>query len=86
MKYVPVGPVEADLSPCPFCGGEAVLENVVCEAYVRCLRCRAKIIRHHYDNNDSIAISDVTRAWNRRTGPRQGTGLPDNESGERNGP
>ena len=72
MKYVPVGPVETDLSPCPFCGGEAVLENVVCEAYVRCLRCRAKIIRHHYDNNDSIAISDVTRAWNRRTGPRQG--------------
>ena len=58
----------AELKPCPFCGGKAVLEHEHAGAgysYIRCTECRVKgltFIRKFERSSDQEAIE----AWNRR--------------------
>lgn len=60
-----IGPVKAELKPCPFCNGKAVLENVIMEAVVRCLDCGARIKRPH-NSTDDAGIEAAQLAWNKR--------------------
>jgi NTP pyrophosphatase (non-canonical NTP hydrolase) len=53
------------LEPCPFCGGEAELQNFVVEASVSCKKCRAKVVRKHIADYDT-GINEVVNAWNLR--------------------
>lgn len=56
----------AELKPCPFCGGEALLEPYRArkgyEASIQCNQCLCSIT---YDKEET-AIEDVVKAWNRR--------------------
>lgn len=59
-----------ELKPCPFCGGEAVLEPYESrkgyEAYVQCNSgCIVHMMTITYDTEEE-AIEAVTKAWNRR--------------------
>lgn len=54
-----------DLKPCPFCGGDAVTENLILEGVVRCSVCCAKIIRKHEVKEDT-GQAEAIAAWNRR--------------------
>lgn len=53
------------LLPCPFCGGEAELENSITEAAVRCGSCNAMISRKHGWLADT-GLSTAIAAWNTR--------------------
>jgi hypothetical protein len=57
--------MQADLTPCPFCGASPVLENLIVEAVVRCAGCRATLIRRHAAKEDT-GVGEVIAAWNRR--------------------
>ncbi|MBC8546471.1 Lar family restriction alleviation protein [Clostridiaceae bacterium NSJ-31] len=48
------------LKPCPFCGGEAVIEDAVYNYAVMCTRCRCET---RWETNEGIAID----LWNRRS-------------------
>lgn len=58
----------SDLLPCPFCGGEAEMENTVTGASVRCLNasCGAKIWKQHEPLAD-VGVTNSIAAWNRRS-------------------
>jgi hypothetical protein len=53
------------LLACPFCGSEAVAENFVVEACVRCLSCKAQVVRQH-GTYDDTGLPAAIAAWNRR--------------------
>ena len=55
-----------DLTPCPFCGGEAEAANYAIEAAVRCMDCRCAITRQHPQHNDD-GYDEAISAWNART-------------------
>lgn len=72
----------ADLLPCPFCGGRAVIEashrafvygQTTRVAFVRCVVCNARSGRERiedygYKNHSREAVDYVAAAWNRREG------------------
>lgn len=49
-----------ELKPCPFCGGEAIIEDVVYNYAVMCTRCRCET---RWEPNED-AVIDI---WNRRS-------------------
>lgn len=57
------------LKPCPFCGGEALLEPYRArkgyEASIQCNQCLCSMSTITYDEEET-AIEDVVKAWNRR--------------------
>lgn len=46
-----------ELKPCPFCGGDAVAEEYICEAAVRCPTCKATLVHESYPVDLSKAIT-----------------------------
>lgn len=58
---------------CPFCGGEAKSENYVIEAQVRCLSCKARILRRHGALDDN-GLHEAIAAWNTRATPAPAVG------------
>ena len=62
----------SELLPCPFCGGDAVLDGSSDDVRVRCeTGCQAIGRAFYFDSDDDDAIkkaeSDAVEAWNRRT-------------------
>ena len=53
------------LENCPLCGGEAVLENNVMNAVIRCFKCKLCLARKHSAKKDT-GIDDAIKAWNTR--------------------
>lgn len=59
--------MEVKLKPCPFCGGEAELNNTFSVASVRCTFCGAAtrlIVR--YPIGEQNHIEKAVNGWNRR--------------------
>lgn len=55
------------LMPCPFCGGEAELNNTDLIASVRCRFCGAAtrlIVKYPIDERDHVEVA--VKGWNRR--------------------
>jgi Lar family restriction alleviation protein len=50
-----------ELKPCPFCGGEAVLDATVSCFFVRCIGCAAEGPWHG-------TMAGATNGWNKRPG------------------
>lgn len=69
IKIVRAGMKE--LKPCPFCGGEPLLEPYEVrkgyEASIQCNRCLGRMISITYDD-EKTAVKKVIEAWNRRAG------------------
>ena len=66
---------ENELKPCPFCGGEAVLEPYKArkgyEANIQCNGgCLALMRTITYDTEEE-AVNNVVKAWNRRADNEQ---------------
>ena len=59
----------AELKPCPFCGGKALLEEFVVrkgfEACIVCSDCMVNMPTITYDTQEE-ATEAVTKDWNRR--------------------
>ena len=54
----------AELKPCPFCGGKAIIDHFMRpkdEWRVMCVRCSARLGR-----NAGLDKKEVTEVWNRR--------------------
>ena len=66
-----VGEITPVLRPCPFCGGEALLEPYKArkgyEASIQCNQCLASMATITYDEEET-AVRKVVEAWNRRAG------------------
>ena len=60
----------AELKPCPFCGGEAVLEeNKVRKGYEAAVSCNGRCLAHMFSityDTEQEAVRAVAAAWNRR--------------------
>ena len=54
------------LKPCPFCGGEAKLEDMGFPHHVYCTRCGAKVTGIGYEVEGE---KDAVDRWNRRVQP-----------------
>ena len=53
----------AELKPCPFCGGEVLLEwDYYCDTYIVYCRDCGCYVRQHYTVKD-----EAIEAWNRRS-------------------
>lgn len=61
----PIGKVDIEVKPCPFCGSRAVVETYITEAAVFCTGCRACIKRPHPPKNDA-GVELAVQAWDRR--------------------
>ena len=63
-----------ELKPCPFCGGEALLEPYEArkgyEASIQCNSCLGRMISITYDD-EKTAVKKVIEAWNRRAGEQE---------------
>lgn len=59
-----------ELKPCPFCGGEAVLEeNKVRKGYEAAVSCNDGCLLHMYTityDDEETAVRKAIEAWNRR--------------------
>ena len=53
------------LENCPLCGGEAVLENNVMDAVIRCCKCKICLARKYSAKKDT-GIDDAIKTWNTR--------------------
>ena len=64
-----------ELKPCPFCGGEPLLEPYEVrkgyEASIQCNSCLGRMITITYDDKKT-AVKKVIEAWNRRAGEQNG--------------
>ena len=62
--------VMVELKPCPFCGGEAVLEGTYItrtwQAYE--IYCKNQNCLGHYINQGFNSEKEAARAWNKRAG------------------
>lgn len=67
------------LKPCPFCGGEALLEPYRArkgyEASIQCNQCLCSMSTITYDEEET-AIEDVVKAWNRRVNEERTLDFP----------
>ena len=66
---------EKELKPCPFCGGEAVLETFnTRKGYEATIQCNGRCILYMstitYDT-EKEAVENVVKAWNRRADDEQ---------------
>ena len=55
-----------ELLPCPFCGGEALLENTITQASIMCCNCPAVMRRNHTIRSVDDGMYRVKAAWNTR--------------------
>ena len=66
---------ETELKPCPFCGGEAVLESYKSrkgyEANIQCNGGCLSLMRTITYDTEGEAIEAVVNAWNRRVDNEQ---------------
>lgn len=64
------------LRACPFCGGEAVLEeNKVRKGYEAAVSCNGLCLAHMFSityDTEQEAVEAVVKAWNRRAGETDG--------------
>lgn len=56
-----------ELKPCPFCGGEALLENTITQASIMCCDCPAVMRRGHTTRSFDDGTQRAITAWNTRT-------------------
>lgn len=64
----------AELKPCPFCGGKAILNHGLSGtqfSYVHCTRCFAKT-SDYYISTAHSSDRKAIEAWNRRAGGGNG--------------
>ena len=58
-----------ELKPCPFCGGEALVEEFPArkgfEASISCCNCPTSMVSITYDTQEE-ATKSIAEAWNRR--------------------
>ncbi len=67
----------AGLLPCPFCGGEALLENTITQASIMCCNCPAVMRRDHTTRSFDDGTHRAIAAWNTRQ-----SAAPASEAGE----
>lgn len=68
------GGKKVELLPCPFCGGEAVIEHTSQygnSSYVMCVKCHARTTGY-FDSKTETADERATNAWNGRVGESVG--------------
>jgi hypothetical protein len=58
---------DVKLEPCPFCGGEALLENTITQASIMCCDCPCIMRRDHTTRTFDDGTHRVIAAWNTRT-------------------
>ena len=56
----------AELKPCPFCGGEAVIRVLMGKEYIRPIHEKNCVIKIDTWLQSSLPIKKQIRAWNRR--------------------
>ena len=55
---------DEELKPCPFCGGEAKLENMGFPHHVYCTNCGARVTGRGFGEDGE---ADAIRKWNQRS-------------------
>lgn len=56
----------AELKPCPFCGGEAVIRVSMGKEYIRPIHKKNCVIKVDTWLQSSLSIKKQIKAWNRR--------------------
>jgi hypothetical protein len=56
----------AELKPCPFCGGEAVIRVLMGKEYIRPMHKKNCVMEIDTWLNSSLHIKKQIKAWNRR--------------------
>jgi hypothetical protein len=56
----------AELKPCPFCGGEAVIRSQMGHLYIRPIHTRKCVIKIDTWLQSSLPIEKQIKAWNMR--------------------
>lgn len=55
--------MSSNLKPCPFCGGQAVLEELGWPHHVYCTECGAKVTSCKFEKDGEL---EAIEKWNRR--------------------
>lgn len=56
----------AELKPCPFCGGQAVIKVCLGKAYISPLHTKGCVIEPNTWLQSELSIKKQIKAWNRR--------------------
>lgn len=57
---------QADLLPCPFCGGGAIVSENMSYAHCECMRCESTGQEFDKMGGQYDAVAAAKRAWNKR--------------------